>query len=339
MTENHDRTCGVNNLGSGEWLPLDTARDTFTWLVTGPHPLSIDGRLFPGLPNRLVPLDDVRDRLLRRRCPRRTRDAVWTHLVLRSRSEGTTWTVACVGMALPALASSARWLAARYRGERADVHAAVLVGFLEALATVEVRTAGVLSRLRWAARRAGQAALEESLDAPTPIALGFRSASPRLPGGHPDLVLARAVAEGILTPTEADLIGTTRLERVPLAEWARAHDAGLKATYSARDRAEHRLVAYLRDNTPDIDTDDLVLSSVVAATTLASASPPPASPPDLSLAVSGRRRNGRPASVTTSSPSVRKTRSGSGLLRCGDSTPVSARPRPSSPSSEVSPCA
>jgi hypothetical protein len=337
MTANHDRTRSVNNRGSGEWLPLDTARDTFTWLVTGAHPLSLDGRLFPGLPNRLVPLDEVRDRLLRRGCPRRTHDAVWTHLVLRSRGEGATWTVACVGMALPALASSAGWLAARYRGERADVHAAVLAGFLEALATVEVGPPGVLSRLRWAARRAGQAALEESLDAPIPTALGFRWAPPRSPGGHPDLVLARAVAEGVLTPTEADLIGTTRLERVPLADWARAHNAGLKTTYSTRDRAEQRLVTYLRDNTRD--PDEPVLPAMVAATRLASASPPPTSPPELSLAVSGRRRNGRPASVTTSSPPVRKTHSGSGLMRCGDSTPTSARPRPSSPSSEVSPCA
>jgi hypothetical protein len=303
MTSNHDR----------ERLPLDTARDTFTWLVTGPHPLSIDGRLFSGLPNRLVPLDEVRERLLRRRCPNHTHDAVWTHLVLRSRSEGATWTVACVGMALPTLAASAGWLAARYRGERADVHAAVLVGFLEALVTVEVRTPGVLSRLRWAARRAGQAALEESLDAPTPTVPNLRWAPPRSPGGHPDLVLARAVAEGVLTPTEADLIGTTRLERVPLADWARAHGAGLKTTYSTRDRAEQRLVTYLRDNTPD--TDDPVLPAVITA--LASTSPPPTSPPELPLALSGRRRNGRPASVTT----------------------PSALPHPSSPSSEASPCA
>jgi hypothetical protein len=193
--------------------------------------------------------------------------------------------------------------------------AAVLVGFLEALATVEVRRPGVLSRLRWAARRAGQAAVEESLDAPTPTVPNVRWAPPRSPGGHPDLVLARAVAEGVLTPTEADLIGATRLERMPLAAWARAHDAGLKTTYSTRDRAEKRLVTYLRDNTPD--PDDPVLPAVITATTLASTSPPLTSPPGLSLAVSGRRRNGRPASVTT----------------------PSAHPRPSSPSSEVSPCA
>jgi hypothetical protein len=31
-------------------MPLDTARTAFDWLVTGPAPVSLDGRLFPGLP-------------------------------------------------------------------------------------------------------------------------------------------------------------------------------------------------------------------------------------------------------------------------------------------------
>jgi hypothetical protein len=74
-------------------LPLDTAQQCFTYLVTGPEPLSVDDREFPGLPNRAVPLDELRDRMLRRRCLGRTLDAVWVHLVKRSRSEGATWTL------------------------------------------------------------------------------------------------------------------------------------------------------------------------------------------------------------------------------------------------------
>ena len=90
---------------------LDIARDTFTWLVTGPHPVSLDGRDFEGLPNRELPLDEVRDHLLARSCSQSTKDAVWAHLVLCSRAEGATWTVAAVGVALPALTSVAATLA------------------------------------------------------------------------------------------------------------------------------------------------------------------------------------------------------------------------------------
>ncbi|HEU0086085.1 MAG TPA: hypothetical protein VFQ77_00265 [Pseudonocardiaceae bacterium] len=324
--------------GSAEWLPLDTARDSFTWLVTGPAPVSIDGRLFAGLPDRLVPLDELRDLLLRRRCSARTRDALWAHLVLRSRTEGATWTVACVGMALPALAASARWFAARYRGERADAHAAVLAGFLDALASVDLRAPGVLARLRWAAHRAGQAALEESLDAPTPTLPGFRSAPPHPPWGHPDLVLAHAVANGVLTTIEAELIGATRLEKVPLADWARTHGAGLKTTYSARRRAEQRLVAYLHDQTRDSTCDDPVQPAVSAAALRAAAASPPV-PAGISLSVSGRRRNGRPVPGPRPSRLVRKTNPDTGLLPCGGCSPSATHRNPATPSSEVSRCA
>ena len=125
-----------------EWLPLDTARNTFTGLVTGPDPLAIDGCDFPGLPARPLPLDDLRDRLLDRACPLHIRDAVWRHLIQRARDEGATWMLACVGVALPGLAGTARWLAARYRGDRGDVHAAVLSGFVEALASVDLSDPG-----------------------------------------------------------------------------------------------------------------------------------------------------------------------------------------------------
>jgi hypothetical protein len=63
------------------WLPLDTVRDTFALLVAGPEPLTIAGGDFPGLPDRAIPLDELRDRLLRRsRYSQTTRDAVWTYL-------------------------------------------------------------------------------------------------------------------------------------------------------------------------------------------------------------------------------------------------------------------
>jgi hypothetical protein len=95
-------------------LPLDSARTAFDWLVTGPHPVSIEGRSFPGLPRRPLPLNEVRDRLLHPRCPQSIRDAVWAHLVLRSRTEGATWTIGCVGVALPALTRIAATLSARF---------------------------------------------------------------------------------------------------------------------------------------------------------------------------------------------------------------------------------
>jgi hypothetical protein len=289
-----------------EWLPLDTARDAFTALATGPDPLAVNGRDFSGLPDRAVPLDELRDRLLDRHCGASTRDEVWRHLLSRARRDGAPWMVACVGVALPGLASTARWLAARFRGDRADIHAAVLSGFVEALSGLDPRDPGVFIRLIWQARRTGQAALAESLNAPIPSVAVFESRAPRVPYGHADLVLARAVGDGVLTPTEADLISATRLGEDSVTEWAQAHDRSVHAVAKARERAEHRLAAYLRSpdypHTDDPDSDDPVADAVLRRVAPRPASTSPAEPtaesPDRSLAVSGRRRNGRPADAS-----------------------------------------
>jgi hypothetical protein len=230
-------------------MPLDTARTAFDWLVTGPAPVSIDGRLFPGMPPRRVPLHEVRDRLLHRRCPQATRDAVWAHLVLRSRTEGATWTVGCVGVALPALTRTAARLSARFAGDVTDIHAAVLTGFLAELAHLDLCKPRIMLRLRWAAYRAGHTAVRDALTAPLPAGIGLGSAAPAPPSGHPDFVLARAVADGVLDATEAELIGATRLEGLSLATAAAARGVSYSTLHQTRRRAEHRLAAYLRDDT------------------------------------------------------------------------------------------
>jgi hypothetical protein len=228
-------------------MPLDNARTAFEWLVTGPRPVSIDGRLFPGLPACRVPLDELRERLLHRHCPQALRDAVWRHLVLLSRTEGGTWTVGAVGVALPALTTIAATLSAKFVGDPSDIHAAVLVGFVAELAKIDLRKPRVMLRLRWAAYRAGHVSVREALDAPVPSGNGFRSSAPPPPWGHPDFVLARAVAENAITANEAELIGSTRLEGVPLATAAEERGVTYEAAKKTRQRAEHRLIAYLLD--------------------------------------------------------------------------------------------
>lgn len=278
-------------------MPLDAARAAFGWLVTGPHPVSVDGRLFPGLPARRVPLNELRDRLLRRRCPQTLRDAAWAHLVLLARTEGGAWTVGAVGVALPALTSIAATLSAKFAGDPSDIHAAVLAGFVAELGEIDLRRPRVMLRLRWAAYRAGHTAVREALDAPVPSGHGFRSTMPPPPWGHPDFVLARAVADGAITSTEAELIGSTRLEGVPLADAAAERDLSYQAAKKARLRAEHRLVAYLLHEVADSsDTSHAgphegdVAAQVADAVTITAAERParPASPSRTVTELAGR---------------------------------------------------
>ncbi len=227
--------------------PLGVARTAFELLTAGPSPLALDIRGCPGLPDRPVPLDELRSRLLAASCPAETRDVVWRRLVTCSRIEGAAWTVACVGLALPALIRMAADLSERFAGDPSDVHAEILTSFLTALATLDLDRPGVMTRLRWAAYRGGHAALREALAAPMPCGDGYRSTEPPAPAGHPDLVLARAVAEAVITTVEADLIGATRLELRRMRDWASEHDLGYEAAKKIRQRGERRLVDWLRD--------------------------------------------------------------------------------------------
>ena len=43
--------------------PLTAAGDAFRWLVAGPCPVSVHGHLFGALPDREVPVDELRERL------------------------------------------------------------------------------------------------------------------------------------------------------------------------------------------------------------------------------------------------------------------------------------
>jgi predicted DNA-binding protein (UPF0251 family) len=228
-------------------LALDNARTAFDWLVTGPAPMSIDGRFFPGLPTRRVPLNELRELLLDPHLPMSAVDLVWMHLVGRSRDEGGSWTVACVGVALPALFAIAADLCAKYADDYRDIHAAVLTGFLSELSTVNLARPWVMWRLRCAALRAGHVFIREALDRPFPSDEDFHSSEPTPPWGHPDFVLARAVAEGAITSDEAELIGSTRLEDYTLE--AAAADTGISVTalQRARAHAEARLLEWLTE--------------------------------------------------------------------------------------------
>jgi hypothetical protein len=329
-----------------EASPLDTARRAFTWLVTGPNPVSVDGRLFPGLPHRRLPLNEVRERLLGRGCGQGTRDAVWAHLVLRSRTEGATWTLGCVGVALPALTRIAATLTARFAADPSDIHAGVLMGFVSELGRIDLRKPRVMLRLRWAAYRGGHTALREALDAPVPAGHRCRSSEPTPAWGHPDFVLARAIAENVITASDAELIASTRLEDHPLAEAAQQRGLSYGAAAQARRRAEHRLAAYLSADARgessaedgDRDLEVHALDSVIIATAAQRSTDPHQH--SLPVATRGQRWPRKSQARVLNDPPH------TGVQGCGRTPTTTARTTsatgplaPSSPTPEVPRCA
>jgi hypothetical protein len=228
--------------------PLDSVDAAFRLLTCDPRPLAVDGkRIGGGLPPRPIPLDELKRLLLHPSASAGTRDAAWAVLVHRARHDGPSWVVGATGVALPGLRRAAGALARGYQGDPADIDAEILTGFLAALRSVDLSRHSIALRLRWAAYRAGAAFryAEEAECARHEIPV-FAAPPPR-PWGHPDFVLADAVAQGILSAADAGLIGRTRLEDVPLTRVAADLGLSYEAARKRRRRAEAKVARAIAD--------------------------------------------------------------------------------------------
>jgi hypothetical protein len=216
----------------------------FRLLVCQPAPLAFDGRAIPGLPDRMLPLDELRNLLLAR-VPAATRDATWRQLATAARSWGPAWVVGAVGVAIPGLTRMAARLSHGLPGLAEDIDSEILAGFLHALRREDLDRPRLWLRLCWAAWRAGHAARRTQDTSELPTELPTGSSIPQRPYGHPDLILGRAVAAGIITQTQAELIGATRLGHVLVEQIAAEHGLSPSVIRMRRKRAERTLIKAL----------------------------------------------------------------------------------------------
>src|SRR4051794_28227104 len=143
---------------SGSWpsSPLGAVARAFDLLTCPPVPLAFDARGLPALPQRVLPLNELRDLLTTDTTPKPIRDLVWRGLVARSRRDGPAWVVAAAGIALPGLRVQAGRIAARWRGDTLDLDAELLAGFVERLATIDIDAPRICGRLIDAGARAAK---------------------------------------------------------------------------------------------------------------------------------------------------------------------------------------
>jgi hypothetical protein len=200
--------------------PLAAADTAFAALTCQPAPLTLDLDSFDaalGLPSGVMALPALRDWLLRRPRAYPARDAVWRELIRRARLDGPQWVIAAVGMAMPALRRYAGQLRLGYRGDGCDIDAEILIGFLAALRDrVDLARDAPHAALCMAAWRAGRALRLQSeeylpVDNVERVAAGPRT--PKVPYGHPDLLVRRAVHLGILDGVDEQPYIDVRLGR------------------------------------------------------------------------------------------------------------------------------
>lgn len=222
--------------------PLDSADFAFRALTQGPEPLSVNGRrIGRGLPQRRIPLDELKRLLLRASTGPAVRDAAWQLLVRRARRDGPAWVIGTVGVAMPGLRRAAGRVSRGYRGDTADLDAEVLTGFLTALRTIDVTRPKIVLRLCLAGYRAGSKLRYAEAAFTSRRADADTSVPPPRPWGHPDFVLADAVAKNVITAGQAELIARTRLEDLELEDAARDLGISYPAAKMRRLRAEWKV--------------------------------------------------------------------------------------------------
>jgi hypothetical protein len=233
-------------MSPGDPSPLDTLDHAFRLLAADPTPLTLDGSaLGCGLPARAIPLLELRSMLLHPSTGFAARDAALAVLVGRAQQSGGAWLVGLAGVLLPGLRRTAGRLARDFPGDTSDLDCEVLAGFVEAVDGFDAARGRVAARLLWAAYRRGDRLRRRELTELSRRSSGARSTPPPVPWGHPDLVLARAVAAKVVTVEEAELISATRIGDTALPDLAAASGVAADTLRHRRRRAEWRLVAWL----------------------------------------------------------------------------------------------
>jgi len=225
---------------------LTSAEKAFALLTCEPAPLVFDARPVPGMPNTTMPLDRLRTLLVYERYDSDTTDILWRQLARHAREWGPAWVVGAIGVALPALTHLAAKISSGRPRLADDIDSEVLTGFLAALRTADLDKPRLWLRMCWTAWRAGAAVIKDQEGEELPLDLSSGSRTPRMPYGHPDLLLGRAAAAGLITGEAAELISATRFGDALIEQLAAEQGTTAPALRMRRRRAERVVAAAVR---------------------------------------------------------------------------------------------
>ncbi len=226
--------------------PFDTLENAFEALCAEPRPLALEAGAVAGLPRRPIPLTELRAILLHPSTSYRVRNAAIAVLLKRARAEGGRWSIGLAGVLVFGLRRTTSALCDICPEKAADIEAEALVGLLEGIAKTDPRHHGrPAARLIWLARDRAKGLVAKEL---SQVGRPGRHPAPEVPArpyGHPDLVLAEAVDQGVIEAADAALIGDTRLGDMTLAQAASVLGLAAESVRHRRRRAEAKVVAWL----------------------------------------------------------------------------------------------
>lgn len=246
-------------------------------LPTDPRPVPTPGT-GPAGPVRTW--GQLRERLWDRATPMAEVDAIWVWLLERVRADENGAMLGCAGLAAPMLSRTAGEYTTSSTTARHDIESEVLTAFLLHLPRVGLEAPGVWHRLRWGAYRAVLKAATQQRTAATVVGdldrdlapLGERVQAMVSQPGHPETILAQAVAAGVISADAAELIAASRWEGRSLTSLAAERGVSLGKLRKERPRAERALLAWLSERARDLDPERTSTVEAEAVTALASTS-------------------------------------------------------------------
>jgi DNA-directed RNA polymerase specialized sigma24 family protein len=227
--------------------PFTCLEAAFASLSAEPRRQTFDGSTVDGLPDRAIPMPELRERMLHPSTDFAIRNAVIGTLVADAKDEGGAATIALAGMLLPGLRRAAYPLVRACPDRAADVEADMLAGLLAALDAVSPtrpRLAGYLVGMAFTAAKRG---VRKELAERGRVTHEPKASVPQPPFGHPDFLLWEAAFDGVISADDAELIGTTRFEGVNLKRAARLRGIDVETAQKRRKRAEQRVLRYVQD--------------------------------------------------------------------------------------------
>jgi hypothetical protein len=232
--------------------PLDRVAQAFAGICGQMDAPAVNGRkIGHGLPGRPVSAGELVEVLPL--LDQDGRDAVWRELIFLTRTRGEPWATIAAGIALPGLRTAAAMLTAGHRVDPEDLDAELVTAFYEALHAIDRCGPLVCARLRERAynqaRRIRYGTVGYAIRIIDTDEIP-ESAAPPEPWGHPDFVLADAVAAGVITRAEAGLIGASRLEGRALSAIAKVVGCSQPTAWRHREAAEKRLAEWIVGKDP-----------------------------------------------------------------------------------------
>jgi hypothetical protein len=176
-------------------------------------------------------------------------DRVWGAIIEHARTQGPDWTTVATGLAHRHLWSVVTRVSRGrpFGSRREEVEAEVIAAWIAEVRQVDTHQPDIAGRMWAATYRAGQrwryaATRDLAQLTGTPV-----SAAHVDEGGHPEVALLRAVAAGVVTPVEAELIAATRIGRHTLLEVCDQLRVPYSTAKRRRRRAEAAVTAWLRE--------------------------------------------------------------------------------------------